>query len=213
MRPLRAESVREEFEPLCAKLITCHHQGKKTMMMASCHEGEGTTTLAVSFSQTFVQKVQGEVLLVDANLHHPTLEKAFKVKGTMGLTDFISGEIELEAVIQETEITNLKILTAGNRVSSRIAIFNSEKFENCLEEFKKRFQFIIFDSAPILPYSDSLHLSSKVDVIILVIEAEKTRWEVVQGGIQKLENVGGKVFGTILNKKRYHIPNFVYKRL
>lgn len=149
---------------------------------------------------------------MDANLPHPTLKKAFQVQGTMSLTDFRSAEIGLEAVIQETEITN-KILTAGNRVSSRIAIFNSEKFKNCLEEFKKRFQFIIFDSAPIIPYSDSLHLSSKVDMIILVIEAEKTRWEVVQGGIQKLENVGSKVFGTILNKKRHHIPNFIYKRV
>jgi len=214
MRLLRTENSKVELERLFFKIMTvCHDQQTKTIMITSCHEGEGTSTFAFNFSQALTERVPGGVLLVDANLNHPAVGKAFHVRGTPGLGDVISGRIPLEAVLQETEIKNLKILTVGDGSLSSFTLFNSQEFKNCLEELRKGFQFIVFDSAPIIPYSDSLYLSSKVDIIILVIEAEKTRWEVVQEGILKLENAGSKVFGAVLNKKRYHIPRFIYKWL
>jgi len=214
MKLLRTEDSKVELERLFVRIMTvCHDQQTKTIMITSCHEGEGTSTFAFNFSQALTQRVPGGVLLVDANLNHPAMGKAFQVEGTLGLADVISGTIPLEAALQETEIRNLKILTVGNGSLSPFTLFNSQEFKNCLEEFRKGFQFIVFDSAPIIPYPDSLYLSSKVDMILLVIEAEKTRWEVVQEGIQKLENAGSKVFGVVLNKKKYHIPGFIYKWL
>jgi capsular exopolysaccharide synthesis family protein len=214
MRLLKTENSKVELERLFVKIMTLSRdQQTKTIMITSCHEGEGTSTFAFNFSQALTQRVPGQVLLVDANLNHPSIGKAFQVEETGGLADVISGRIPLEAVLQETEIRNLKILTVGNGSLSPFTLFNSQEFKNCLEEFRKRFQFIVFDSAPIIPYSDSLYLSSKVDMILLVIEAEKTRWEVVEEGIQKLENAGNKVFGVVLNKKRYHIPGFIYRWL
>ncbi len=214
MRLLRTENSKVELERLFVKIMSvCHDQQTKTIMITSCHKGEGTSTFAFNFSQALTQRVPGGVLLVDANLNHPAMGKAFQVGGTLGLSDVIFGRTPLEDVLQETEIRNLKILTVGNGSLDPFALFNSQEFKNCLEEFRKGFKFVVFDSAPIIPCSDSLYLSSKVDIIILVIEAEKTRWEVVQEGIQKLENAGGKVFGVVLNKKKYHIPGFIYKWL
>ena len=214
MKLLRTEDSKVELERLFVRIMTvCHDQQTKTIMITSCHEGEGTSTFAFNFSQALTERVPGGVLLVDTNLNHPAIGKAFQVGGTLGLADVISGTIPLEAALHETEIRNLKILTVGNGSLSPFTLFNSQEFKNCLEEFRKGFQFIVFDSAPIIPYSDSLYLSSKVDIILLVIEAEKTRWEVVQEGIQKLENAGSKVFGVVLNKKKYHIPGFIYKWL
>lgn len=214
MKLLKTENSKVELERLFFKIMTvCHDQQTKTIMITSCHEGEGTSTFAFNFSQALTERVPGGVLLVDANLNHPSIEKAFQVGETLGLADVISGRIPLEVALQETEIRNLKILTVGNGSLSPFTLFNSQAFKNCLEEFRKGFQFVVFDSAPIIPYSDSLYLSSKVDIILLVIEAEKTRWEVVQEGIQKLESSGSKVFGVVLNKKKYHIPGFIYKWL
>ena len=214
MRLLKTDEVREELQRLCLKTLTLSRQQElRTIMIAGCNEREGTSTVAINFSAILAREAQGKILLVDANLHHPTLEDAFGLIGAPGLTDVFTGEVALEAAIRPTEIENLFILPAGHEFSNPLSIFNSQKLEEYLSELKKGFQFILLDSAPVIPYSDSLHLSLKVDMILLVLEAGKTRWEVAKEAVQKLERGEGRVLGSVLNKREYPIPKFIYKRL
>lgn len=182
-------------------------------MIASCNEGEGTSTIAVNLSTVFAQNTDEKVLLIDANLRNPMLEKIFNVEKSPGLTDVLSEKVELGSSFQKTEMENLKVLTAGNKVLNPVSVLNSKKISNCIEKLKRYFSIILIDSAPIIPFSDSLYLASKVDVFLLVIEAEKTRWEVAREAIKKMSLSEINVFGTILNKKKDHIPASIYKML
>jgi Mrp family chromosome partitioning ATPase len=81
------------------------------------------------------------------------------------------------------------------------------------KKLRQRFDLILIDSPPATTSPDGLALSSKVDGIVLVVEAEKTRWPVAESTKNRILSSGGKILGIVLNKRRYHIPDFVYKRL
>jgi len=81
------------------------------------------------------------------------------------------------------------------------------------EKLRQRFDLILIDSPPATTSPDGLDISPKVDGIVLVVEADKTRWPVAESVKERIKRSGGKILGIVLNKRRYYIPNFIYKRL
>lgn len=214
IRIFRETRTIEELNGVYIKILQASKNPKiKSIMISSCNKGEGTSTVAVNLARIFAKKAGGKTLLIDANLHNVTLDSVFNVEKEPGLTDFIHESVDLQAAIKETRVENLHLLPAGSSVSDPKEIFNSEAISHCIEKLKGIYQFIILDSAPIIPYADSLFLASKVDIVLLAIEADRTRLEVAQEAIKKLSKMGIDVFGTILNKKKFNIPTLIYKRL
>lgn len=214
IRIFRETRAIEELNSVYIKILQAPKNPKiRSIMISSCNKGEGTSTVAVNLARIFAQKNGSKTMLIDANLHNATLERVFNVEREPGLTDLINDSVDIKEAIKETDLENLKLLPAGCSVSDPKEIFNSDAISQCLEELEKTFRFIILDSAPIIPYADSLFLSSKVDMVLLAVEADKTRSEVAQEAIRKLSKMGINVFGTILNKKKFNIPKLIYKRL
>lgn len=204
----------EEMRRLCAKILTGAEKRHSTVIMvSSCDRGEGTTTVATNLARTFVQEAGDQVLLIDANLRHPALHTLFGFEIAPGLSDVIRNGTQTKDAIQESKADSLRILGAGTQIAYPGLVFNSPAMDTCLEQLRKKFRVIVLDAPPIVPFSDSLYLAKKSDFVLLVIEAEHTRWEVAQEAIQKLDYVGVQVYGTILNKKRFYIPSFLYKAL
>jgi len=81
------------------------------------------------------------------------------------------------------------------------------------ENLKKEFDLVLIDSSPLTLSPDGLAIASKVDGVILVVEAEKTRWQTVKKVRDNIAIVGGNILGVALNKRRYYIPQFIYKYL
>jgi len=77
----------------------------------------------------------------------------------------------------------------------------------------ERFDLVLVDSPPLKSSPDGLAMAPKTTGIVLVVEAESTGWRVIQGTINKIKQVGGNILGVVLNKRRYYIPEFIYKRL
>jgi Mrp family chromosome partitioning ATPase len=79
--------------------------------------------------------------------------------------------------------------------------------------FRTRFDLVLIDSPPLETSSDGLAMVRKADGVVLVIEAEKTRWPVVQNLRDSVIQHGGNILGVVFNKRRYYVPGWVYKRL
>ena len=174
---------------------------------------EGVSTLTVNLSQVFARETSRKILLIDANLRHPSLAKQFKLEGFKGLTDVIVDGTDINTLVRETGIDNLYFLPQGSHAAHPLDILNSEKLHECIQNIENEYHYVFIDSAPVIPYADSLFLSANVDLVLLILEADKTRWEVAREALKKLSDVGVNVFGTILNKKKFRIPSFIYKRL
>ena len=151
---------------------------------------------------------------MDANLRTPALDDVFAgQQNPSGLSDVVLSEIDLEQSIYQTDRPNLFVLPCGKPVSSPSYVFDGETLTDILNKLRDRFDFIIFDAAPLGAYSESSFLAPKVDGVILVVEAERTKREAVRNIKKDMETAGVNILGVVLNKKKTYIPAFIERLL
>ena len=184
----------------------------KTILFFSSTEGEGTSTTLINFAITLASEGD-KVLLVDANLRNPSLHDPFSIERKNGLTELVFGNKELKDVIEKTPVNNLSVITAGTPHTNPSSIFESILLDPFIKQMETQSDWVLFDSPPINSYNDSSTLASKMDGVIMVVQAEKTRWEVAQSARQRMENGKARVLGVVLNKRQMHIPEWAYKML
>ena len=205
--------VVEEFQRMKHLILNANTESDiKTLLFASAKEGEGTSTTIRNLAITLASGGD-TVLLVDANLRNPVLHDFFNVDKRNGLTELLLGKKDLSRVIKETKINNLSIITSGSTHSNPSSILESAFFASVTEQMKEYATWILFDAPSINSFNDSSTLAAKVDGIIMVVQAESTRWEVAQNAKERIENGKIKLLGVILNKRKMYIPDWIYKML
>ena len=185
----------------------------KSIVFSSAKHGEGTSTIASYFALSLSKEGDSRILVIDANLRNPVFHKIFGVQNGKGLAELLTNEMDINSAIQATSYRNLLVMPAGRCIQNQAHKFENKRLKGIIGELKAEFDFVILDSAPILPYSDTQVLASKLDGVILIVKAEHTRWEVVQNAKEDLEKSGAHILGAILNDRQYHIPEFIYRRL
>ena len=94
-----------------------------------------------------------------------------------------------------------------------LSVFQSEAFDEFLQKAREFFKYVVVDAPPLAGHPETLLLSRKADGVILVIESEKTRKQSALWAKKQIETAGGKLLGVVLNKRKYRIPNWLYKRV
>jgi protein-tyrosine kinase len=206
----------EEFHQLHQSIIArTGSVGAHVLQFASPQLSEGVTTTVVAFG-LFLSDLYGpdSVVLVEANFRNPTFGKLFGLPPERSLLKVLQREEDLEVSVAVIGDTNLSVIPAGRRSGTR-DILSSEQFkvnlEGALTELKESYRFILVDSPEVIPYVDSCIVSRMVDGVIVVVEANRTRSEVADHAIEKLELAGANILGLILNKREYHIPEWIYR--
>jgi len=206
-------SVREECEKLKNNILSIKSETPiKTIMVSSPIHGEGASTVALNFAETLAVDKALKVLLVDGNFRAPSIHKSFDMEKDHGLSDLIIGEAEVGDVIKGTDTPNLFVVTSGTNEVNPAKVFESRKFKDLIEKLTEKFDYAVFDSAPVNASPDASILASHMDGVILVVRAAKTRWEVAQKAKWQLEMTHSNILGVVLNRKKYIIPNFLYNR-
>ena len=109
--------------------------------------------------------------------------------------------------------SNLSVSPSCNSRAFTPELFNSPRFDGFWTNLKHNFDLVLIDSPPLTVSPDGLALASKVDGVILVVEADKTKWRTARHVREKIEMVGGKMLGVVFNKRRFYIPQSIYKYL
>ncbi len=195
--------------------IVMHAEDKGIKMLSICSptQKEGSSTVALNLAASFAKENGCRVVLVDANLRHPFLHSRFNLPTTPGFSDVIHEGTNVHEAIKESVIPNLFVLTSGISPPNPMVIFESPKLADLIEVLRREFDWIVFDCAPINIYPDSAVLASRLDGVILVIQAENKRAEVAIQAKEHLEQAGAKILGAVLNRRRHIIPEIVYRRL
>lgn len=204
----------EEYERLKTNLLSLRSEDTvKAIMVSSSTAREGTSTVTSNLALTMAKNSALKILLVDANLRHPTLHTAFKLSKDRGLSDVLIGDAEIQDVARETTLRNLSLITAGNSDVSPIDVLESHSLEKLVAQLRDEYDYLIFDSAPINTYSDASIITRQVDGVILVVRSGKPRREVVQKAKEQLQRLDANIVGIVLNRRRYIIPKLFYNRL
>lgn len=209
--------VEEQYHRLRRHLLPNSKRGAvKVVMVAATDHGEGCTTTAAILASTLARSINSKVLLVDANLRTPALDQVFEQANgykLVGLADTILAEAPLDQSIYQTDIPNLFFMPCGKAITSPSYIFDNAPISDMLSELRQRFDLVIFDGSPLRDYSESSFLAEKMDGVILVVEAERTRAEVLRKIRKDLESTGVNILGVVLNKKRNYIPEYLQRFL
>lgn len=190
-------------------LFSRKEQGFRTMTVVSGGAGEGKSTTIFNLATTFAQQ-GSRVLLVDSDLRRPSLHKILAVSNGLGLTNYLMKQNTIDEVIQTTPVPSLDFLPSGKLPSSSIGILNSTQMRAFIEEAKSRYDFVFFDSPPIMGVSDASILASEVDMAILVVQYRKYPQQMTLRAKQMVEKVGGRLLGVVLNNINISQDSYYY---
>ena len=183
----------------------------KVVQFIGTRQGEGASTVANEFARVSAARFGQRVLLLDAD---PFKAPQAPPDG-MELDDRGPAASPNPDDLAPYQIGNasLFVCTLPHGNGSAKSAVGSPRADGFWERLRQRFDLVLVDSLPAATSSDGLAISSMVDGVILVVEAENTRWPVVQTLKDSVLRSGGKVLGIVLNKRKYYIPRFIYRRL
>jgi succinoglycan biosynthesis transport protein ExoP len=171
--------------------------------------GEGKSTTIFNLATVFAQN-GARVLLVDSDLRRPSLHKLLNVSNSLGLTNFLLKQNTIEEVIQTTNLPTLHFLPSGKLPSSSLGILNSNQMRDFIVKARERYDFVFFDSPPIMGVSDASILASEVDIALLVIQYRKYPQVMTLRAKQMVEKVGGNLLGVVLNNINISQDSYYY---
>ncbi len=189
----------EAYRVLRTNLLFSRKDEKlNTIVVVSAGAGEGKSTTTINLATVFAQ-AGNRVLVVDSDLRRPTLHKLFKVSNNLGLTNYLLKQNTLIELVQTTPVPNLDFMASGRLPNSSMGILGSAQMKEMIAELKQRYDFILFDSPPILGVSDASILASEVDLVMQVIQYRRYPQPMTIRAKQMIEKVGGNFVGMVLN--------------
>ena len=206
-------------------------KGHKLLLVTSTGPGEGKSITCANLALTCAQAGY-RVLLVGGDLRRPILYKLFGLKREPGLADCLTGTAKWENVlrtivdilVETTEweeilrmpgLDNLKIITCGHLPLNPAELLGSQETKSLVEELKANFDFILFDSPPVLPIADAAILGPRLDGVILVYQTGKVARDALRRAKEQLESVGSSIKGIVLNNTTREMeayPAYYYHR-
>lgn len=185
----------------------------RTILLTGTGRGSGTSTTAASLATALAGDFKNKVLLVDANLRTPGLHEVFHIQPTGGIYDVLTKENKPIANFQKVGPGKLFLMPSGVYKPVGNGNFSSPRFNSFLETARRNFDYTIIDSAPMNVFPDTEAICSKVDGVILVISYGKTKRQVALRGKKMLEEAGAHLLGVVINRRKYYIPDWIYRRL
>jgi len=187
-------------------------KGGHALAFAGCEAGDGASTMAFNFASAFSARSPKRVVLVDGNVRNPGLLHMSR-PGLPGLCDVILGRAVLDEAIIEVVPERYSFVQAGLAVENPIALYESDAFAKAVEGLRAAYGLIIFDSPPLVDSPEAAVLASKMDGLVMVLQAEKTRREAARAIQEELAALEVPLLGAILNKRREVVPESIRKRL
>ncbi|TFE01697.1 CpsD/CapB family tyrosine-protein kinase [Jeotgalibacillus salarius] len=192
----------EQFRTIRTNIMfSSAEQNSRILMVTSGGPSEGKSTVAANLAISFAQQGK-KTLLVDADLRKPTVHISFRLINTLGLTNFLTRQIELEGAVQSTSIKMLDVLTSGPIPPNPAELLGSSVMQRFLEEALKGYDLVLFDTPPVTVVADAKILSNVCDGTILVCKHGKTERQSLVKSKELLSAAQSKILGVVINGKK-----------
>ena len=168
------------------------------LLVTSSVAGEGKSTTALALAINFAQ-LGKRVLLVDADMRHPSMHMLLGMGNDSGLSNYLSGEGARESLIRACSVPNLQVMTAGPMPPSPVDLLMGPKLLRLLDKAEEMgFDQVVIDSPPILGIADALVLGNQLQNILFVVKAGSTRRSAIRDALRRLRTAGLLPLGVAL---------------
>lgn len=211
--PVRAEEIAmvreprgqiaEQFRSLRNSIAALNPDGApRSIVMTSALRGEGKSVATLNLAIALAEIQGARILLLDADLHHPSLERYLGLPRRQGLTELVRGTCPMDRAVRATSIANVSLLAPGQLPTNPSELLGSDRVRIVLGQLKQRFSYILIDTPEAMTISDASMLGAIADGIVLVVRLGSTPRQFVEQTHNTLETMGGNVLGTCLTAAR-----------
>ncbi|MBP2058112.1 capsular exopolysaccharide synthesis family protein [Lactobacillus colini] len=182
------------------------------LAFTSANISEGKSTITANVAVTMAQAGK-KVLLIDADLHRPTLHQTFEVSNKVGLTTILTSkanEIDMKDVVKTDEVNNLSVLPAGPIPPNPSELLGSRRMKDFLDKVVSHYDMVIVDMAPILEISDTQVLAGEMDGVVLVVRQNVTQKAAIQRSVEMLKLTKTNILGYVMNDVRTGADGYGY---
>ncbi|MDA1267070.1 MAG: CpsD/CapB family tyrosine-protein kinase [Planctomycetota bacterium] len=191
--------IAEQFRGLRNSIHTLNPDGAShTLVVTSALPKEGKTVATVNLACALAELSGVEVLVVDADLHGPEVESYFSLPRRQGLTEVLSGRLDIDRAVRQTSVDGVSILGAGELPANPSELLASDRMRSLLNRLRQRFSYVILDTPQAMTVSDASLLGAMADGILLVVRMNSTPRNFVEQTHNTLEALGGNILGTCL---------------
>ncbi|MEE8143622.1 MAG: CpsD/CapB family tyrosine-protein kinase, partial [Planctomycetota bacterium] len=185
----------------------------RSLLVTSAVAGEGKTTVVLNLAQSFAYAGQ-RVLVLDADLRRPRVERVFELSKSPGLTEVLRGERKTDEVIRQPAGFGVDVLTSGDVPKNPAELLGSTSFDQLLSELADRYDLVVVDAPVLLAVSDALLLAHRVDGVLLVHAPGKVDKKGFGRVREVLDRAGANVLGLVSNKVSvadpYQYPRYLH---
>ncbi|EOH91959.1 CpsD/CapB family tyrosine-protein kinase [Enterococcus villorum] len=199
----KTSPITERYRTIRTNIQYSFPYGEKlhTLVVTSPGVGEGKSTTTANLAVVYANFGQ-KVLIIDADMRKPTLDKIFSLEKQVGLSTLLGTNIHAEECIQESLEKNLFVMTSGPKPPNPAELLGSKRLEEVINELKISYDIILFDTPPLTAVTDAQILASKVDATVMVVSEKLTKKTNFQTAKHLLELVNANVLGVVYNASK-----------
>lgn len=187
----------------------------QSFLITSANAKSGVTSSALILADELSKTTNDRTLIIDVSLSKNSLTELLGNADDPGLVDIntnIESTTSLEKNYYKVENFNFYFMPIGFKKENTQDIIHKE-LNTILKKLSEEFRYIIIDGDSIYSNNNTIEIAAKTDAVILVVQAEETRWEVAQAAQKRLSQAGANIIGCIFNNRKYYTPNWIYKKL
>mgnify|MGYP005725496009 CR=1 FL=1 len=191
--------IGEAYRSLRTSILFSKEIGRvQSLVITSMAPGDGKSFTSSNLAITMAQQ-KTNTLLVDTDLRRGVQHNTFGVPKEPGFSNYLTSTLPLPEIVRETQIPNLSVVSCGSLIPNPSELLGSHQMQRFLDEVRRRFDLVIFDTPPLNAATDAVVVGTQVDGTIIVVRAGKTHREIAKQKMELYQHVPAKVMGIILN--------------
>jgi capsular exopolysaccharide synthesis family protein len=212
--PARRHAARDQWQQLVHELFLRREEPDLGAIgLTSATAGEGASYVAQNLSAELARITGWSTLLLEANLDRPAQARRHGVEPDPGLRRALSDrDFTLQHCLRETPVDRLWLLPAGSPGAGSLSP-DWTLLPHLLQSLRSRFRAIVVDLPPVNFSTDTTIIGGRLDGLVLVVEADLCSREVIQNAVSRLRRANSNLLGSVLNKRKFVIPEAIYRRL
>jgi capsular exopolysaccharide synthesis family protein len=190
----------ESFQKVLINLDYVNIDGNyKVIQFTSSLASEGKTTFISNIGYLLGQRGK-KVCMVDLDLRKPKLNRVFQVPNQNGLTDYLSGKITYEKLVQHSDRLGFDYIISGEKTTAIINVLEAHKLSELIKKLRENYDFVLLDTPPVIAVSDALYIAKNADGVIFIVAQNVAKKAFVKEAIQTLKRNNVDIIGTILTQ-------------
>jgi capsular exopolysaccharide synthesis family protein len=182
----------------------------KSILVTSSRSGEGKTFIASNLAIALTQ-LDKRVVIVDADMRNPHIHRVWNLPNNTGLSIYLTSNTEAAKIIRPSNLERLSVISSGPKTPRPAELLASNRFTDLMKELEAQYDFVIVDSPPVLPVTDSIILASRVKSVVLVVRGGATPRDIVKMAKKKISTSNNIIAGVVLNGIDLADPYYYYR--